>query len=388
MLHLVSIRWRARLPVWVAILWIGLIGIDGAWAARWYEDYEQAADAIDSGVCSPEAIQLLGAAITDKPKPRLNARTIAQKRVDYLPYFQLARAHLNCRHFDLSRKYLADSRSHGVAPDDALDLLQARLERLEQQAARPAEPVVDPAQVADRVDRAQEQLTRAAAAASDLAALVGDPVVAGLQTSNPEWQSRRREAEQRLESARDRLREGVDASDEIVLADAAVLAADAAAEFSGLENEMRAARARSLERRAEPPPTAIVERRLRPTVTPPPTMAAPRPIETPAPVEEVSVRLRRAAALFVEGDYQGTVDVLVDPLPVDGGERAASLMLRSAARWSLSRLAPDDGRELREASAADAVACRRIDSAMEPDGRWFSPAFREFFAASVEPEGA
>ena len=41
-------------------------------AARWYEDYQRAVDLIGDGECSREALQLLGAAVVDKKKPRLN----------------------------------------------------------------------------------------------------------------------------------------------------------------------------------------------------------------------------------------------------------------------------------------------------------------------------
>lgn len=89
-------------------------------AGRWYEDYSDAVTLMESGKCSVEAIQLLGAALVDHPKARKTARTIAVRTIDYLPYLQLAKAYQRCGADRLSRQYLQLSRMHGAAGEEKI----------------------------------------------------------------------------------------------------------------------------------------------------------------------------------------------------------------------------------------------------------------------------
>jgi len=96
-------------------------------AGRWHEDYRDAVALVESGECSVEAIQLLGAALVDRPDAGRMARTIAVRTIDYLPYLQLARAYQHCGADRLSRQYSQLARMHGVATEEEILTVESDL---------------------------------------------------------------------------------------------------------------------------------------------------------------------------------------------------------------------------------------------------------------------
>ncbi len=355
----------------VALVAVILVPATGR-AARWYEDYLIAVQKIEAGGCSEEAINYLGAAIVDKPKPRRNARTIAAQRIDYLPYYQLARAHLACGNLKNARENLAKSRRWGVADPSDLDRLEELIRRAE--ASRPPTPTPIPVEeLRTRSTAAEASIRDAEEALNACDASLTRATARGLE--DPEWSQRRRRAASLLDEARESFRSGASSGDLLALADADRLAKEAA--LAAAELRQKVDSALEAARTPTPGPTAVPA--PVPTPTPRPTVRHPLPSPTPFVLPQ---RLRRAADLYFLRDYEATVRVLASLDQGPPAVRAAELLLRGAARLALSRLQPDAADTLRAAALRDLAQARRLAPRLRPDPDLFPPWVLRAWAAA------
>jgi hypothetical protein len=353
-----------------------------AGAARWYEDYERAVELIDQGGCSLEAIQLLGATVVDKPKARRQARTVSVRVIEYyVPYYQLARANLACGNLDAARQYLDRSRSEGVAPSDWLDSISAELESVATSVTVTPTPSVDRAEYDRRVRQVEESMARAAEELQRIGGLLADPDHRQVRSRQSE---RYDQAARDLANARSKLTAAKEGLNALALADALVLTnrdIQVLASIAG-EIESNAERLRRERERPTSTPRPLIEP-LPPSPTARPTSAPLRPSPTPAVVEPVerplARRLRLAAASYLERDYETVLRSLSDITSQSARERAVAHLMRAAAHHALYRLGGEQETSELEASRREILACREIDPEVEPDARFFSPAFRALF---------
>ena len=375
------VSFRSLVPTFVLIG--SLLTANPAVAARWYEDYETAVEHIEAGQCSPEAIEALGAAVIDKPKPRRGARTYAQRRIDYLPYYQLARAHLLCGNTDLARQYLERSRTAGIATADELQSIEIGIDALvEAVTAEPTAPPIDRDALAKRLEAARTGLETAgdALAATDEALSRAESQGLG-ETA---WSNRRADEAHRIDELGKRIEICSTSNDLLGLADIAVSATEAARNLDTLTREIN----QTIERRlaeltpTPTPPVAVAEHRPTPTPVP----ATTDPAATPSPAV-VPPTLKTAAGAYLAGNYESVTATLADPKFDNPVDRAAALMIRGAARIGLARLSDDPAR--REVFLAegrsDFRACRTIGTGIRPDPLYFPPAVIEIFNSVGHP---
>lgn len=104
---------------------------------------------------------------------------------------------------------------------------------------------------------------------------------------------------------------------------------------------------------------------------------APKPVTSSANAGPPAALLR-AYDDYVSGRYSSVVRLDIEAIQGDNAQ-FQSYLLRSAARFALSRLGSDKNQL--DAARRDARAARALDKST-PDERLFSPAFRAFYAAS------
>lgn len=80
------------------LLLVVLVFSLGLFADTWYNNYEKALKAIEKNNWSA-AIQYLHAALQEKDTPKLNAKTVGLRFVDYLPYYYLGLAYYRSGQF-------------------------------------------------------------------------------------------------------------------------------------------------------------------------------------------------------------------------------------------------------------------------------------------------
>ena len=345
-------------------------------ADRWYEDYERAVDLIGDGNCSREALQLLGAAVVDKPRPRLSARTIALRTVDYLPYYQLARAHLACGDADSTRYYLDSSREKGVAPANLLNELAQQLAELEAQAKQDTDPEVDPEELARRVGTVTETIRQARSLAGQVESRRSDRRFSRYFQDNPGLLER---AAAELRDAEEKLNEGTLNRDLGAIAAASATATRAVRAYSNISEQLVA-----LERitptavpvvaQTSPSATSVP---LRPSPTPSPTAIVPDltdPSRLP-PTREVPTSLRLAAAGYLRAEYEDVVNLLDPSEFSEEREQAAAYLLRAAAQFAMYCLSGRDDEGSLDRARQDLARSRDIDAELQPDRQFFSPEF-------------
>ena len=368
-----------------------LLAAASSFADRWYEDYERAVNLIAEDSCSREALQLLGAAVVDKPKPRLGARTIAVKTIDYLPYYQLARAHLACEDADSARYYLGISRERGIAPSDLLDALDRRLTEFESQLTEPPVPEFDPEELATLVRDVNSTVRQARISADQVNRARGDQRFAALFNSQASALDR---AATDLQLAEEQLAEGTLRRDRAAIENAAAAATRSLQSYTSFQAEISAIR-------QQPPtatpfvavPTATATRiPLRPA-TPTPRLTGPEPTDVPiSPRQnppplptrpsEVAESLRRAAANYLDAEYRLVVRGLNPGEFLTVHERAAAYLLRAASHFALYCLGGREDEEALGDARRDLQRCRDTDPSLEPDRRLFSPEFVALFQES------
>ena len=112
---------------------------------------------------------------------------------------------------------------------------------------------------------------------------------------------------------------------------------------------------------------------------------APKPPLQPPPSPPppaVPAVLQKAAQAFFHADYSAVLEILEEANLTLSKARATARLLSAAARYSLFLEGGGQDTDLREAAAADAAACQKLDPRLVPAPPFFSPAFTEFFHAS------
>jgi len=100
------------------------------------------------------------------------------------------------------------------------------------------------------------------------------------------------------------------------------------------------------------------------------------------PDGELPPSLVEEAEAFLSGEYYKTIDRAQQATLTRQKARAHAYLLLAAAHYADYLLDGERAQDV-EALAADSVrACRRADRSVEPDEAFFSPRFREFFAAT------
>jgi len=351
-------------------------------AARWYEDYEKAVDLIGDGECSREALQLLGAAVVDKKKPRLNARTIAVKTVDYLPYYQLARAHLACGEADSARHYIEESRSRGVAPSNQLDDLERQVSEIEASTHVAVEPEIDLEELTSLAGEATETIRQAISASERVNSRRGTDWLAGFFAEN---QDALNKANGDLTRAQGALNEGTLKQDRAAIQNAEAFASRALVVYTGLESEMVA-----LQPPKPTPQLVVALPAATPTASPIPTRAVvvSRPRPTPVPTRssssgpesrprEIPESIRRAAADYLTAGYDEVIRELEPSEYSTVEQQAAAYLLRAAAHFAIYCLEGREDEDRLEQVHWDLSLLNRLDPSLRPDPLIFSPEFVE-----------
>jgi hypothetical protein len=113
----------SRFPVRKAtiVLAFALVAIlisSGAALAKtyWFENYQRAVNLIDAGR-SAEALPILEKLLVDQPVPTNAVRVPGNRFVDYLPYYQIARAQAQLGNLELAEHSLVTSESYGVVTE-------------------------------------------------------------------------------------------------------------------------------------------------------------------------------------------------------------------------------------------------------------------------------
>jgi len=79
----------------------------------WFETYLHAVDLIDQGQ-GASAIPVLEELVASLPAPRSSVRISGAQYIDYLPYYQLARAHMAAGDLESASRELQRSFDHGA----------------------------------------------------------------------------------------------------------------------------------------------------------------------------------------------------------------------------------------------------------------------------------
>lgn len=352
-----------------------LLATDSAEGARWYEDYDLAVEHIETGVCSTEAIEALGAAVVDKDKPRRNVKTYAQRRIDYLPYYQLARAHLLCGNADLARQYLERSRSYLISSENELGPVEAEiLALLAVPDVEPTIPPVDLEALESRRIAAERNLEGARGALNSTDNSLA--LAVDLAMEHPHWVEQRDNTARLIENLSAAIGDNHRNEDLLGLADAAHSATEITRSLDALTIQIN----RAVEDRR-----AAVE----PMPTPPEMVAEVRPTPSPIPVRthesdesalrpprpSIPEKLRNAAAAYVAGNYASVLTILENTRLEDPKAQAATLLIKAAARISLATVEADKSvaQTLTKEAEADILACRRLNPVLRPDPSFFPP---------------
>jgi hypothetical protein len=358
------------------------------WADRWYEDYQRAVDLIDDGGCSREALQLLGAAVVDKPRPKMNARTIAVQYIDYLPYYQLARAHLACGDVASARHYLTGSRERGVAPVDLLDALDRAIVQAEREVSQQVEGDLDPEVLAAQVREANEVIRQARLLAAQIESRSSQESSRSLFLSQA---SALEQAERDLRIAEERIAEGSLKRDAALIESASASASAALDAYSGFHTRLLSLEtmAATLTPTLLPPtstPTSYAVRTsppFRPTGTPTPNMPSDPPTATMGPAGSIAPSLRRGAGDYLRGDYAAVVEGLNPEGISTPRQRAAAHLLRAAAQYALFNIEGRTNDGTLEKVRTDLALCREADDSLQPDTALFSPDFVQLFRSAI-----
>jgi len=350
-------------------------------AARWYEDYDLAVERIEADQCSTEAIEALGAAVVDKSKPKRGVRTYAQRRIDYLPYYQLARAHLLCGNVDLAKQYLDRSRALGIASGEELAPVEERLKTLLAATnVQPTIPPVDHQALDNRLLAARQNLEAARGALSSTDASLAAARAVGAGDSR--WSNQRGNSANRIDDLAGSLDQYRKEGNLLALADAAHSATEITRSLDALTVQINQT-VKEHRVALDPTPTALVvpaEARPIPTTRPPRTdrgnTIAPKP--TPALISD---DLRTAAAAFLTGNY-GSVATILESISLSDPEaQAAALMIRGAAHLSLAMTDEDSStiENHRDRARTDILASKELNPAIRPDPTFFPPPVIEIF---------
>jgi tetratricopeptide (TPR) repeat protein len=94
-------------------LWLCLGLFSGLMADTWHANYNKAVKAVKKEQWQ-QAVKYLNDALKERNTPKLKARTVGLRFVDYLPYFHLGLAHYKSGRFRDAQSALEQSLEHGV----------------------------------------------------------------------------------------------------------------------------------------------------------------------------------------------------------------------------------------------------------------------------------
>lgn len=127
-------------------MWISLVFTSPAFAAKWYENYQEAERLIEREEWSA-AIKLLKQAVEEEPEPGTRKRTYGVRFIAYYPYVLLGKAYLGAKDADNALKSCEKAQKYGETPKKEVAQCLEQAEQLakEQQAATsaPAAPPPD-----------------------------------------------------------------------------------------------------------------------------------------------------------------------------------------------------------------------------------------------------
>jgi len=321
-----------------------------------------------------DAAREMRAAISEKPAEGEQIKLYGMRFETYLPHYYLGLALFGAGDCAQALEAWLDSETQGAVKgrSEYKDLRRNRVtcetrlaEARPTPPPAPAAPRVNPAQVAQAVETAQSEISRAEEAGRGLGPLQNAAELASQWSEDSALGGSQRQANDALAAARERLAAGQRISDLAVLREAQ----DSAARARQLYESARATAAARLEQaqaRASVP-------------APMPTAAAASSASKPALAPE----LLAGASAYFSGRYRDAVDALSRVRGDDSRTRAQVLLLRSAARHALYMLSEQKDATLRQAALDDARACRRLDPRTLPSPRAFSPAFLSFFSGPL-----
>lgn len=368
--------------LFVAFTTTALLVTDSAEGARWYEDYDLAVEYIETGVCSTEAIEALGAAVVDKNRPKRNVKTYAQRRIDYLPYYQLARAHLLCGNTDLAQQYLQRSRSYLISSEDELGPVESEI--LVMSAVNDAEPTVPPVNLEaleTRRKAAEKNLEGARGALNSTDNSLA--LAVDLAVENPHWANQRDNSARLIESLAAAIGDNHRTENLLALADSAHSATEITRSLDALTIQInRAVEDHRAAMQSMPTPQDMLAE-VRQTPSPLPVRA--EEIDEPVPPLQrplIPEKLRNAATAYVSGNYASVLTILDNLRVEEPKAQAAALLIKAAAGISLATIEDDRSiaRSLTKNAEADILACRRLNPGLRPDPSFFPPQVVRLFA--------
>ncbi|MEM6455461.1 MAG: hypothetical protein AAF772_10235 [Acidobacteriota bacterium] len=98
--------------------------------------------------------------------------------------------------------------------------------------------------------------------------------------------------------------------------------------------------------------------------------------------------LRRAAESYLRGDYAAVLETLTDLRYSTWRARSQICLLRAAAGYALWTLELRQDTDRAAQVADDIRLCGELEPAVEPDPRYFSPAFVAYYAQVLDPSSA
>ena len=240
----------------------------------------------------------------------------------------------------------------------------------------------DPAVMLAAIRSAETEIGKAETAEGMVTRLRADRALADAWAKESELVHDLDQASRSLEQARAKLRSGKSGQKLADVEEASRLAAQARTTLEAIPQRLDAVRA-ELEKRPTPTPLRATPTRPLPTATrpplPTPTPRGPTPTPLPASGVEVPAPLVNAVQAYLGGNYQGTIDLLVDQNFADRRVSAVAYLLRAASRYLLYRAGGSSDEALRQEAEADVRSTKRLDSTVVPDPDSFSPSFIEFF---------
>jgi hypothetical protein len=301
--------------------------------------------------------------------------------IDYLPYYQLARAHLQCGEADSALHYIEESRDRKTADAGALDDLERRAVEIGNSVSETG-PAVDLDELAGLAKEAQETIGKAISASERVNSRRGVNWLTGFFVANQEALT---SAHGDITTAQEALNEGTLRQDRNAIKNAEAFASRALVVFTGLESEMAA---------LQPPeatPEPVVTRSApRPTPTSPPEAVPTRVVTAPSPRPtspgeeagghaEIPPALRKAAADYLAAGYLDVVRGLDPNAFVSARQQAAGYVLRAAAHFAIYCLDGREDDERLDEVRSDIARSLNLEPSLTPDPRFFSPEFIELF---------
>jgi hypothetical protein len=233
----------------------------------------------------------------------------------------------------------------------------------------PAKAPVDPRVLYAAVTHADDAIAAADRADAAVRQLMTDPALGADWPQRADVVAAQTRAEQFLTDARASYDSAKQESDVKTLNTVATIAAGAEQQLDILRQTAQARKTQLEERAREAAKPVAVAENVPAT--------APAAV-TPAPA---ALQLVPLIESFTEGRYRDVATMARQMREVTGTDGAHAALFGAAANYMLFLRGGERDRALRDAAADYAQRCRRLDPAVRPDSRLFSPKFTAFFSA-------